>query len=61
MNRVYYFNTIFGDLFEKAPDKLKNYYYTHPHSGIGLGYGAPPPGELVGGFNNNIPPELQYP
>jgi len=54
MNRVYYFNTIFGDLFEKAPDKLKNYYYTHPHSGIGLGYDAPL-------FNSNIPPELQYP
>jgi len=60
MNRVYYFNTIFGDLFEKAPDKLKNYYDTHLHSGIGLGYGAPSLGE-PGGFNNNIPPELQYP
>ena len=63
MNRVYYFNTIFGDLFEafgkKHPELVQKYLET-PHSGIGLGYGAPPPGEL-GGFNNNIPPELQYP
>ncbi len=54
MNRIYYFNTIFGDLFEKAPGKLKDYYNHHQHSGIGLGYGAP-------SFNGNIPPELRYP
>lgn len=56
MNRIYYFNTIFGDLFDKLDPDLKKYYLDHaPHSGIGLGYND------NSDFTSNIPPELRYP
>lgn len=56
MNRIYYFNTIFGDLFEKIPDKLKNYYLDNcKFSGVGLGYGQD------SHFTNNIPDYLRFP
>lgn len=58
MNRIYYFNTIFGDLFAKAPQKLQDYFLAHHHSGVGLGYGYSP---WKGGSRSNIPLEFQYP
>lgn len=50
MSRLYYFNAIFGDLFEKLPKDLQDNYLA---SGARLGYG---PNHI-----NNIPDYLQYP